>query len=320
MRGNRLFLGCEKTKVKFIDPRLGPGEIERDLSEFERGDGEDSALRQLERNNLDQIVCFCFDTSSSMKLNVNGLPTKNDRSLSRQFHSKEYLKAFVARVNAYRITTAFGLISFNDVCRVEARCQLIETSFANTIEHLAFCSNTKLWDGILLAVKQVIDFDGPANAPEFPNAKRRIIVISDGCDFKSDTEPFTVLQTLLAQNIVLGVVMVCSGTKADKNPPLCLLAKLSGGIAFQATDLHEGLRFFECEPFLNLRLRVSDDSDLDELLSTVTDNESFGNCVRRLTDGQLVNWERMGNRKVIRAKDPFDLCSAEVQVRTLSEE
>jgi ubiquitin-protein ligase len=116
---------------------------------------------------------------------------------------------------------------------------------------------TALWRAIDLAAENIRAF---VNKGSFPNAKRRIVVITDGVDHDPghETDPFTVAQKLIENDIVLDAVMVTTDKEDIENAHLCLMVEMTGGIAFQPQSVDGGIDFFEREAFLNLRVRQSD--------------------------------------------------------------
>jgi ubiquitin-protein ligase/Mg-chelatase subunit ChlD len=257
MDGDRLFVAFENGLVKFIDPTTGPA-----VQEAPWGDligvatGDELAAVLVEQARIDQIVIVCFDMSPSMRFTLDRRTT-NRTEETRLAISKECLRRLVSRVNAYRICTVWGLIKFDREVQTLLELSLDDAKFEREINAMDGPRGaTALWRAIVAAAENIRTFVGEGS---FPNAKRRIVVITDGVDWGGTTlTPFAVTQKLIENDIVLDAVMV-STAKADvNNSRLCLMVQMTGGIAFQPQSADGGRDFFEREAFLNLRVRQSD--------------------------------------------------------------
>lgn len=85
----------------------------------------------------------------------------------------------------------------------------------------------------------------------FPNAKKRIVCISDGKDTKSRTVPSDLWTSLQSNDIA--VDSICLGN--EDNAELRALSYLLGGYRFQPFTLENALSICEMEPFLALDQR-----------------------------------------------------------------
>jgi hypothetical protein len=274
MDGDRLFVAFEDGLVKFIDPTAGPGVRALPWGDLiERAVGDESAAVLVEQGRIDQIVVVCFDMSRSMRLLLDGQLT-TQVSETRLAISKECLRRLVSRVNAYRICTVWGLVKFNRTVETILNLSLDDAKFEQEINALSgLRGGTALWAAIDMAAENIRAFVGEGS---FPNAKRRIVVITDGVNWRaSKSKPFDVAQKLIDNNIVLDAVMV-STTKVDiTNTHLCLMVQMTGGIMFQPQSVAGGIDFFEREAFLNLRVRQSDSARVVQLRPDVHQGNFF---------------------------------------------
>ena len=92
--------------------------------------------------------------------------------------------------------------------------------------------STRLWDAVDKAADAILALNGKR---VFPNARQRIIVITDGEDNASTIKPSELCRKLVANDIVVDAVVLSKATPRDQEPKRNLPAQLSvltGGIAF----------------------------------------------------------------------------------------
>jgi ubiquitin-protein ligase len=171
--------------------------------------------------------------------------------------SKECLRRLISRANAYRICTVWGLVKFHRQVQTLLELSLDDAKFEREINAMGdLRGGTALWRAIDVATENIRAFVGEGS---FPNAKRRIVVITDGVNWRSPIlKPFAVAQKLIDNDIVLDAVIVSMAKQDITNAHLCLMVQMTGGIAFQPQSVDRGIDFFEREAFLNLRVRQSD--------------------------------------------------------------
>lgn len=75
------------------------------------------------------------------------------------------------------LTTCIGLITFQSTAKISLKITHAVENFRHKVYGMSTQGDTALWDAISLASDQIVDY-----TKKFPNAKRRIICLSDGKD------------------------------------------------------------------------------------------------------------------------------------------
>ncbi|KAI7773336.1 hypothetical protein LA080_011214 [Diaporthe eres] len=120
-------------------------------------------------------------------------------------------------------------------------------NFRRATNELKGGGDTALWDALALAGDQIEQY-----ASRFPNAKKRIVVISDGRDTKSITNTsHGITSNLLQKGISADSVSLGDEDNTDLRTPSYLL----GSYRFHPTSLTNALAICEMEPFLSLSQR-----------------------------------------------------------------
>jgi ubiquitin-protein ligase len=108
---------------------------------------------------------------------------------------------------------------------------------------------TPLWDCLLKARDDLVAANHDVvTQTKYPNAKLRILVISDGEDSSSEAEPHDVATALIAAGIVVDAVVINANDACETLAAVC---HATGGLAFRPHSVNEGLALFEQEAFLN---------------------------------------------------------------------
>lgn len=105
---------------------------------------------------------------------------KEDSRLSRLDVLKQTFDAMVNRLIAYQFKAHVGLFSFDSNCRIHLPPGPSLENFRKACNGMAPEGNTKLWDGLALAKDQLLEY-----AKRYPDARKRIVVLSDGVDTDS---------------------------------------------------------------------------------------------------------------------------------------
>ncbi|GIZ49598.1 hypothetical protein CKM354_001262800 [Cercospora kikuchii] len=104
--------------------------------------------------------------------------------------------------------------------------------------------DTALWDAVALCHDQLNQY-----AEKYPQAKKRIVVISDGGDTKSVfNNPAALTFNLRKDKVVVDSVSLGNADSVD----LRTLSQLTGGYRFKPSSLVNALSMVEMEPFLSL--------------------------------------------------------------------
>ena len=88
--------------------------------------------------------------------------------------------AFVNRLLAYNFQTHMGLVTFQSSASISQGITHAIENFRHKVNKMTAQGDTALWDALALANDQLAE-----HGRKFPNAKKRIICLSDGNDTKS---------------------------------------------------------------------------------------------------------------------------------------
>jgi ubiquitin-protein ligase len=237
--------------ARYLDPVGSPGRpVEREIEVIatEVGDRSvDPALDILEGGRFDQAIMVCFDASTSMANKLDGFRTRGNLRASRCEIAKKFLAAFRDRSYAYRLASAYGLIRFGDDVKVECPLSFSADDFEAAIGRIVAKGATHLWDALDIACNNLAGYRA-----NHPNARLRILVISDGEDSTNPLPGPALITKLLRERVAVDGVMVST---ADENAGLCVTSQMTGGQAFRATSEEHGLGLFEAESFLDINIR-----------------------------------------------------------------
>ena len=135
-----------------------------------------------------------------------------------------------------------GLITFQASATVSQNITHAIENFRHKVNGMNARGDTALWDALALANDQLSEY-----AQKFPNAKKRIICISDGEDTKSKQRSSDVSWSLFQNKVV--VDSFCLGH--EDNIDLRTISYLSGGYKFTPQSLEQSMLLCEMEPVLN---------------------------------------------------------------------
>jgi ubiquitin-protein ligase len=107
-------------------------------------------------------------------------------------------------------------------------------------------SDTAIWDGLALAHHQIEQY-----SIRFPNAKKRILCISDGEDTKSSRDVVDACNDIVRSGIV--VDSFCLGN--EDHGKLLTVSYMTGGYKFVPDTLSQAMAIAELEPVLALKDR-----------------------------------------------------------------
>lgn len=170
-----------------------------------------------------------------------------DQKLTRLGVLKQMFEALVNRMLAYNYKNHVGLVKFSGHAQVEMPISHVLENFRRATNELKSGGDTALWDALALAGDQIEQY-----ASRFPDAKKRIIVISDGQDTKSTTNT----SHIVASNLLRKGISVDSVSLGDEdNTDLRTLSYLLGSYRFHPVSLTNALAICEMEPFLSLSQR-----------------------------------------------------------------
>ncbi|KAK3291654.1 uncharacterized protein B0H64DRAFT_409684 [Chaetomium fimeti] len=180
-----------------------------------------------------------------LKLYVCGPSRKGkDRAYSSRLSIlKQMFDQFVNRILAYGYSTHLGLIKFDNTAQVAQRLSPVIENFRNTVQELKHTGDTALWNALALARDQIQEYSAA-----YPDAKKRILCISDGVDTSSKTNTGSNLWKHLADDEIV-VDSFCLGQ--DENSDLRTVSYLTNGYKFHPRSLEQAMAICEMEPVLS---------------------------------------------------------------------
>lgn len=159
---------------------------------------------------------------------------------------KQMFDQFVNRTIAYGYNTHIGLINFSSSATVSRALTDVVEDFRTTVQQLQARGDTAMYDALALARHQIDQYAG-----KFPNAKKRILCITDGEDTKSTSKVEHVANDIVKSGIV--VDSFCLGD--EDHDSVLAVSYLSGGYKFVPKTLAQAMAICELEPVLALQDR-----------------------------------------------------------------
>lgn len=202
-----------------------------------------------------EAVVVCVDASSSMCSAMSDDWFENYEAasnagvqLSRLNEVKEFFQNFIVRLNAYRVSTDVGLVTFARNTQVQTHLALTRVilGFKDSIASIIAGGRTALWDGVERGCDMLTE-----HRTKYPDAKLRIIVLTDGVNNDSRATPEDVCAKLYKHDVVLDAIVI--GT--DKTEDLFKFAKHTGGYAFHPENRTALFQIFLLENFVDIRTR-----------------------------------------------------------------
>ena len=143
--------------------------------------------------------------------------------------------------------THCGLITFATTPKVAMNISHVLENFRRTTQDMSAEGDTALWDALALAKDQLVEY-----SKKYPEAKKRIICISDGEDTKSATnKPDDICWRLRVADIAVDTISLGDEDNAD----LRTISHLLGCYSLHPTSLMNAMATTEMEPFLSLTER-----------------------------------------------------------------
>ncbi|ORX96291.1 hypothetical protein BCR34DRAFT_619726 [Clohesyomyces aquaticus] len=181
------------------------------------------------------------------KISLSGGPRKeNLKTLSRLDVLKQMFDAFINRILAYNFQTHIGLVTFRTKPALAQEITHAVEQFRHQLNSISASGDTALWDAVSLAQDQLVQY-----SDKYPNAKLRIICLSDGSDTKSVKKVQDISLALQRSNIVLD--SFCLGD--EDNVDLRALSYLTGGFKFKPYTMEQAMAICELEPVLSIKER-----------------------------------------------------------------
>lgn len=292
----------KKDTIRYIDPLKGRKEtitienLARSLHTTE----ETNVLELIDHHIVQQLIVICFDQSVSMKWKLSGGNPKAERGeLSRLQIATRFLESFVQQSHKLRISSIYGLITFGSSVNIEQGMTPISNDFLKKLGTIKAVGKTLLWDAIEQA-RTTLNHVSESSDDEFSkytNAQKRIIIITDGEDNKSDTNAVDLANNLIRDDIIVDTVLV---SLRETNNDCCALTKLTGGLCFRPDSIENGLSIFEQEAFTNIKTRHLYPPNAPN----VTED-----TIRRLSES-ITNYDTQAeNQEILNANQPVSLAT-----------
>ncbi|OAL43298.1 vWA-like protein, partial [Pyrenochaeta sp. DS3sAY3a] len=198
-----------------------------------------------------EAIVICFDLSWSMNEALGSAWVGSPNSLTKLTESKQVFENSLGRMVGYQFLKTFiGVVTFSSRDKIGVVRELSRINRQDSFQELAKgfeCNGmTELYDGIRMAKDKLVEFK--ANNPQ---AKLRIIVLTDGEDNDSTSKPAQVCRELYDAEIVLDSVIIGS----SRTDELFKISKHTGGYAFKPSTRLLLFQTFLLEPFLDISTR-----------------------------------------------------------------
>jgi Mg-chelatase subunit ChlD len=201
-----------------------------------------------------EAIVICVDHSASMaaQMGAGWMPdTSTDgrvNSISRLSEVKEVFQNLVARIAAYKLPTHLGLVTFSgqNSIRINQALTPVLYDFKDRLMETQPLAATAIWDGLEKGKTMLTAFKA-----QHPNAKLRIIALTDGENNDSRFTAADVCTDLYNNDIVLDAIVI--GT--DATSELFRMAKHTGGYAFHPKSRHALFQIFLLETFIDIKAR-----------------------------------------------------------------
>lgn len=207
--------------------------------------------------------------------------------------------AFINRLLAYSFQTHIGLVTFSTKASVSQDITNAIENFRHKLNPMAASGDTAIWDSIALAQDQLENY-----GEKFPEAKMRIICISDEEDNKS-RQPLRDVARRLSHH---GIVLDCFCLGDAQNDDLQTMSYLTGGYIFEPKTLEEAMAICELEPVLSVLKRP-------EVLELNTESGSGNESVHHFrkafqTNPSMYNFRMASDEREVKHvnRDSFPEC------------
>lgn len=203
-----------------------------------------------------EAINVLFDSSGSMR-NNSMFPT-----LTRTALCQQSLQSFLDRLAAYDLPFRVQLTTFD--VNTSVKCNFTSL-YANFQQHITDMHNdggsTNLFDALIAGCNDLVKA-----FPDSSNVRRRIFILSDGCDSGSKETAYSAAQSAIRFRITID--SICIGDEGNFDM-LKGISLATGGLCFKVDNLEELFHLFESEPMLSLACR------LDQVPITVSDEKSL---------------------------------------------
>ena len=237
--------------IDIIDPLKGviesvdPESFAERLSSFS---GSSGPISLVDPKQISQIVYVLFDRSASMFEEYQGT--------TRYDAAKQYLISFLDAAYTSLNFSLFGLIPFDHRYSIVCDLTILSPKFREELDKIKEGGSTHIFKTMKAAAEKLVEVQD-----KYPNAVKRLIVLTDGKDNHADItyegERYKKLDIAeVAKYLVDNKIHVdCMYVSDEVDARLYKVAKITGGCAFYPSSIQEGLNIFSEEPFYNVLIR-----------------------------------------------------------------
>ncbi|MCJ1478391.1 hypothetical protein MMC13_007071 [Lambiella insularis] len=223
-------------------------------------DAWDQDCKTMDTRTPEEAIVICVDQSGSMGTAmrpdwISGSPGRASTArqskvdeLSRLSEVKVVFSNLVSRISAYRLPTHLGLVTFSgrDSIKIDQNLTPVLYDFQDRLNDAVCMTNTAIFDAIKKASEKLASFK-KLN----PQAKLRIVLLTDGDDNASQTTPAAVCKRLYDLDIVLDAIVI--GT--TKTIDLFKIATHTGGYAFNPISRELLFQIFLLDGCIDIKTR-----------------------------------------------------------------
>ncbi|KAJ7636660.1 hypothetical protein FB45DRAFT_1055980 [Roridomyces roridus] len=186
-----------------------------------------------------------LDLRQFQQMNTGARRTrKESKHLTRLHLLKELFNVFLNRASSFdtAVSLVLGLVTFSNRATQDQELTPIFENFRRQLDHKEADGDTAVYDALDSARRILTQY-----RPDLPNLRKRIIIVSDGEDTKSDTIAHDVCCALQRAKIIVDSVQV----GPDSDPTLRAISVATGGYRFSPnTSLGDALSIFDLETML----------------------------------------------------------------------
>lgn len=202
---------------------------------------------------ISQITYFIIDKSDSMFEEYKGT--------TRFLAAKQFLISFLDAAYTSLNFSLFGLIPFDNKYNIVCDLTILSPNFRDELEKVKSGGSTHIFKTMQAAAEKLVEVQD-----RYPNAVKRLIVLTDGMDNHADytyvnyegveKRYFNLDISTVSNYLIDNKIRVdCMYVSDEVDARLYKLAKMTGGCAFYPSSIYEGLKIFSEEPFYNVLIR-----------------------------------------------------------------
>lgn len=243
VQDNLDIINPEKGKIDSVSPE----EIAKTISLVAHSS---TPIDIVDPKKVNQLVFILLDKSTSMFNEYKGTTLFGA--------AKQYLISFLDAAYTSLNFSFFGLIPFDHKYDIVCDLTILTPTFREELEKIKVGGSTHIFKTMKAAAEQLVE-----RQKKYPNAVKRLIVLTDGKDNHADycssyngQRYFNLNLGEVANYLIENEIRVdCMYVSDEIDSRLYKMAKITGGCAFYPSSIEEGLDIFSEEPFYNVLIR-----------------------------------------------------------------